>query len=272
MTLDRLVDDFFLTDFAQRITQLWDSDPPLQMQCRLDDSSCDLEVNLGSGVVFRAHQLVLGVSFPLFNALHCVPGASWEDGLSLKLEAPFPTVIAHLVKFSYIMTTPDFDHHAFFSGILFNQSLCHVLLFSVLSYLGDMAVCDRVRSCLAGATLTQDEQYAISQIMNCYTLRDADPPSGKDAVLRAHNAIAAVLSHQLSVSHPAHFVKSFGSSGSTRGDASSGQSSFDIRYYEVADLATFFRQCQAQVDWKSGFFLRATTPNISLSKSRVSRS
>jgi hypothetical protein len=69
MNLAGLVEGVFLTDFAQRITQLWDSDPPLQMRCRIDDSSCDIPVNLGSGVVFQARPLVLGVSFPLSNAL-----------------------------------------------------------------------------------------------------------------------------------------------------------------------------------------------------------
>jgi hypothetical protein len=254
MDISSLVKSFFLSDFAQCITELWDSDPPLDIRYRLGDDLSDVLLQVGSDLELRAHWCVLSRSFPLFQELFCFHGGFSSVSPAVEFPFPFPSIFEHLVKFSYIMTSSSFHPADFFSEISFGFPLCQIVLLSVLSYLGEGPVCTRVRSCLTGTEWSSADRAIIAQITEFYASPATVPTHFQKASSQALRAINDVLYQSVILSGPPAFVKPVSGFDTGSADRSSLKSSLDVGYYEIADLSLFFRACGPQADWSSGLF------------------
>jgi hypothetical protein len=115
-------------------------------------------------------------------------------------DLPFPKVVFVLLKFYYYVTSWSFNEE-FLGNLTFGGERGQILLFSVLSFLGETPLCRRVRSLLRDISLDPDGEacQTISAVMGSYLgIHNSSASFIKSG---ADRAIFAQLNFHIRLSH-----------------------------------------------------------------------
>jgi hypothetical protein len=252
-------DEFIDTRFAHNVVSRYNStDATDATHRRIGSDGCDVRVIL-NGWDILVHGAVLGQSFVLFHEMIFASSVGDDGFITLDGSFIFPEVLEVLIQFCYLMTASSFSLDKLLGTKLLNcfgEQLCQVHLFSVLAFLGESQLRDRVRFSLAATQAPPPPPEPmprwIDEILMFYSIYD--PFWFRNARNRVHHEFRELLSNWSNPRTPGPFVNPFTWIAAPNPPPPTAGSPSPVSFGDIADLAMFFRECSTIVDWTRGLF------------------
>jgi hypothetical protein len=171
--------EFMGSPFAQTVCNGY-GDPQSRQ-----DQLVDVQITLNDLPVLSSHKVVLGFAFPFFHEFFYALDENPDGLMTIPLDRfPFPEVVLVLLKFCTLMDCWSFELDNSLRNVGFGYIRSQVVLFSVLSYLGEIPLCSRVRLSLSREPGTEDD--SIRDLYGCYSRTDQD---SSDVISGASRAV-----------------------------------------------------------------------------------